>query len=207
MAILLPINITILTLWTVLAPLEWTRTYRGNMDIFLRVTESYGECAGDSSEIFALILLTVNFGFICLGNYQSAVTRHVETEFHESHFVSLSLFSMLQAWLMGVAILAVTYSDTQARFFVLNGIVIISSISPLLLIFIPKMVSLRELIEKKGRKRAFLDQRTQRDFDTSEGQNSEGGDDTESDSQCRQGTRITHNPQVRTWDVAIGLSH
>jgi hypothetical protein len=180
------------------------------MDIFLRVTESYGECAGDSSEIFALILLTVNFGFICLGNYQSAVTRHVETEFHESHFVSLSLFSMLQAWLMGLAILTVTYSDTQARFFVLNGIVIISSISPLLLTYIPKMVSLRELIKKKGRKRAFLDQRTpsseaarlsasQLDVDTSEGQNSEGGDDTESDSQWREGTRITHNPQVRTW--------
>ena len=152
---LLVVSCSLLVLWTLIAPLEWTRTYRGNTDIFLRLTDSYGECRGESA-IFAALLVAVNFCFLILGSWQAAVTRHVETEYKESQFINLSLFSILQAWMMGIAILSVTYDDPQARFYVMSGIIFVTSACSLCFVFAPKILALRDDIRARGKK-AYLE--------------------------------------------------
>ena len=213
---LLVVSGSLLALWTVIAPLEWTRTYRGNTDIFLRLTDSYGECRGDSA-VFAALLVAVNFCFLILGSWQAAITRHVETEYMESQFINLSLFSILQAWMMGIAILAVTYDDPQARFYVMSGIIFVTSACSLSFVFAPKIWSLRNDIKKRG-KNAYLERhrssgklKLPREERQHLDSGSVGGDSREvlshasADSEpLNDGSRVVHNPKATKNLIAAG---
>lgn len=213
---LLVVSGSLLILWTVIAPLEWTRTYRGNTDIFLRLTDSYGECRGDSA-VFAALLVAVNFCFLILGSWQAAITRHVETEYKESQFINLSLFSILQAWMMGIAILAVTYDDPQARFYVMSGIIFVTSACSLLFVFVPKILSLRDDIKKRG-KNAYLERhrssgklklprevRHHLDAGSVGGESRELRSQASSDSEpLNEGSRVVHNPKATKNLIAAG---
>jgi len=56
---------------------------------------------------------------------------------------------LLQAWCMGVPILIVVWDNPSARFFVEAGIVFVTALAVLLLIFIPKVLAIRsERIQK-----------------------------------------------------------
>lgn len=209
---LLVVSGTVLTLWTALAPLEWSRTYRENTDIFLRLTDSYGECRGDSAA-FAILLVTVNFGILSVGSWQAAVTRHVETEYKESQFINLSLFSILQAWMMGIAILSVTYDDPQARFYVMSGIIFVTSASSLAFVFAPKYLALSDDVRTRGKK-AYLERhrssgklKAPRD-DVDEEKEKRSADaisaaSSESSGPMNGGSRVVHNPKVSFYFVIL----
>ena len=211
--VLLLISGAILTAWTVVAPLEWSRIYRSNTDVSLRLTDSYGECRSDSGT-FAAVLVTVNFCYLFLGSVQAAATRHVETEYKESQYVNVALFSILQAWTMGIAILLVTNDDARARFYVLSGIAFVTSLSSLAFVFVPKMLALQEDIRMRGR-RAFLrrdisgklvalPEKRKTDNDASSAGGAMANEHVDATSQASadnmefvsEGTKVLHNPKV-----------
>ena len=213
---LLFVSCSLLVLWTLIAPLEWTRTYRGNTDIFLRLTDSYGECRGESA-VFAALLVAVNFCFLILGSWQAAITRHVETEYKESQFINLSLFSILQAWMMGIAILSVTYDDPQARFYVMSGIIFVTSACSLCFVFAPKILALRDDIRARGKK-AYLErhrssgklklpreEKERLDAGSVGGESRDVRSHVSSESEpLNEGARVLHNPKSSKNLLAAG---
>jgi 7 transmembrane sweet-taste receptor of 3 GCPR len=143
-ALLLTPNVIVLLTWTLLAPLEWTRVQQSTMDIFGRHTESFGECASEDAYIYAIVICAINFTFLMLGNWAVYQSRNIETEYNESRYIAVSLFAVLQAWCMGIPILAVTYDNPQGRFYVMCGIIFVTAQSILSLVYIPKMLNLRQ---------------------------------------------------------------
>jgi hypothetical protein len=143
-AILLTPNVVVLVTWTLLSPLEWTRIQQSTMDIFARHTESHGECASEDAYIYAIVVVAINFIYLILGNWATYQSRNIETEYNESRYIAVSLFAVLQAWCMGIPILAVTYDNPQGRFYVMSGIIFVTTQSILSLVYIPKVLNLRQ---------------------------------------------------------------
>jgi hypothetical protein len=141
--ILYLVNFIILITWQFVSPLEWNRMYRDSTDIFNRPIESYGTCSSDDSLIFVILILVFNILTLMVANWWAYQARNIETEYHESRYIGISMASVLQAWCMGIPILIVVWDNPQAKFFVQAGIIFVTALAVLLLIFVPKMIAIR----------------------------------------------------------------
>eukprot|EP00544_Gedaniella_sp_CCMP2646_P004871 CAMPEP_0202485260 /NCGR_PEP_ID=MMETSP1361-20130828/4139_1 /ASSEMBLY_ACC=CAM_ASM_000849 /TAXON_ID=210615 /ORGANISM="Staurosira complex sp., Strain CCMP2646" /LENGTH=1067 /DNA_ID=CAMNT_0049114115 /DNA_START=47 /DNA_END=3250 /DNA_ORIENTATION=+ len=149
LGVILGLNLAVLIPWTIIAPLEWTRTLRDSTDTFGRPVESYGACTNENAIPFVVVVLILNVGVLMLANWWAYMSRNIETEYHESRYIGISMASVLQAWCMGVPILIVVWDNPSAKFFVEAGIVFVTALAVLLLIFIPKVLAIRsERIQK-----------------------------------------------------------
>jgi hypothetical protein len=169
LAFLLLLNLIILITWTLSEPREWTRTERDATDVFNRHVESYGSCKGDDCLPFVVVLLVLDFSFLILGNWWAYQSRNIETEYLESRYIGISMAAVLQAWCMGIPILIVVWDTPQAKFFVETGIIFVTSLAFLLLIYVPKiMASIQDrknaiAEEKRKAYSSFIENRVKRD--------------------------------------------
>lgn len=194
LAFLLMINTVILTCWTVLNPREWTRINKDATDVFTRPVESYGTCKGDGSLAYVIVLLVVDFAFLIIGNWWAYQSRNIETEYLESRYIGISMAAVLQAWCMGIPILVVVWDTPQAKFFVETGIIFVTSLAFLLLIYVPKvMASITDrknalAEEKRKAYSSFIENRVKRenDFDDNnkDGVASDSSDSSDSENEC-----------------------
>jgi 7 transmembrane sweet-taste receptor of 3 GCPR len=138
------INATVLVTWTLVAPLQWTRGLTDSTDLFDRPVESYGRCASHDSVAFISVLLALNFTILAVSNWWACRARNIETEYDESRYIGISMASVLQAWSMGIPILIVVDHNPQAKFFVATGIIFVTAMALLSLIFIPKMYAIKK---------------------------------------------------------------
>ena len=149
LGVILGLNLAVLIPWTIVAPLEWTRTVRDSTDIFDRYVDSYASCSNEDALPYVIVIIILNVGFLVLANWWAYQSRNIETEYHESRYIGISMASVLQAWCMGVPILIVVWDNPSAKFFVEAGIVFVTALAVLLLIFTPKMLAIRsERIQK-----------------------------------------------------------
>lgn len=149
LGVILGLNLAVLIPWTIVDPLVWTRTYLDATDIFDRQVESYGSCSNQDSLPYIIVILILNVGLLLVANWWSYQSRNIETEYHESRYIGISMASVLQAWCMGVPILIVVWDNPSAKFFVEAGIVFVTALVVLLLIFTPKVLAIRsERIER-----------------------------------------------------------
>lgn len=138
------INAAVLVTWTLVAPLEWVRGFTDSTDLFDRLVESYGRCASNDTAAFVSVLLAVNFTILAVSNWWAYRARNIETEYDESRFIGISMASVLQAWSMGIPILIVVDHNPQAKFFVATGIIFVTAMALLSLIFVPKMYAIKK---------------------------------------------------------------
>lgn len=132
------VNITILSVWTALAPLKWERCVV-DVDEFNRVVESYGHCTSDSTILpYVISLLVINLGLLTFALYQAYVARDISTEFAESEYISKALASSLLVCFIGVPLMIIDVTPA-AHFFVLACIIFVLCMSLLLFMFIPKV--------------------------------------------------------------------
>jgi hypothetical protein len=156
LGVILLLDLAVLIPWTIIAPLEWTRTLRDSTDTFNRPVESYGSCTNEDALPFIIVILVLNVGLLLVANWWAYKSRNIETEYHESRYIGISMASVLQAWCMGVPILIVVWDNPSAKFFVEAGIVFVTALAVLLLIFVPKVLAIRseriqrEREEKRG---------------------------------------------------------
>lgn len=143
LGVVLVLNLAVLIPWTFIAPLEWTRQVRDSTDSFGREVESYGSCTNADALPFVVVILVLNVGLLLLANWWAYQSRNIETEYHESRYIGISMASVLQAWCMGVPILIVVWDNPSAKFFVEAGIVFVTALAVLLLIFVPKVLAIR----------------------------------------------------------------
>jgi hypothetical protein len=149
-------NISFLIMWSVAAPMRWTRIDVANYDSFGRSVESYGTCSsGDGKtekaiETAALVgIILVNLVALVVANYQCYKARNLPTDFNESLYITLSNASMLEALVLGGPILLVVGEDPSANFIVRSILVTIVCFTMLLPVFVPKY--LQRCIRKKRR--------------------------------------------------------
>jgi len=134
-------NIFVLTLWTAISPLEWTRDFTGAIDVFEREVESFGGCLNSSSRSnipYIVTLLVINATVLIFANIQAFRAREIHTEFSESKFIGMAMASMLQSWVIGIPILFVVYGDPQAQLLVLSCVIFAGAMAILYLIMGPK---------------------------------------------------------------------
>jgi len=136
------LNLTVLLVWTFLSPLEWNRVFRDSTDMFDRPFESYGICSNNDALPYVIVILVLNITILIAANWWAYQSRNIETEYHESRYVGISMASILQAWCMGIPILIVVWDNPQAKFFVEAGIVFVTALAVLLLVFVPKMLAI-----------------------------------------------------------------
>jgi len=141
-ALLYLLNFVVMIAWTFEAPLEWNRLFRDSTDMFDRPFESYGTCSNDGALPFVIVVLILNISILLVGNWWAYQSRNIETEYHESRYIGISMASMLQAWCMGIPILIVVWDNPQAKFFVEAGIIFVTALAVLLLIFVPKIMAI-----------------------------------------------------------------
>jgi len=137
------LNLAVMLTWTFLSPLKWQRIYRDSTDIFDRFVESYGTCSNSDALPFVVVILILNISILIVANWWAYQARNIETEYHESRYIGISMASILQAWCMGIPILIVVWDNPQAKFFVEAGIIFVTALAVLLLVFIPKFLAIR----------------------------------------------------------------
>jgi len=161
-AILVCLNVVIMTLWNAIAPLKYYRTPTGGEDEFGRTTSSAGMCllspdpndldSGSAwwvGKLFFGIIIAVNGLMLVAAMYQVHRARNINTEFSESKYVKLSMFSIVQAWLIGIPLLIIGRESPEGFYVVTSTVLFIMCESILLLIFFPKIYFLREWKKKQ----------------------------------------------------------
>jgi hypothetical protein len=81
----------------------------------------------------------VNFSVLAIACWQAVEARNIESEFSEAKFIGLAVFSMSQAFLTGIPIVAVVRDIPEAFYLVLTFLIIVLCMVTLLLIFLPKV--------------------------------------------------------------------
>lgn len=137
------INVTILTTWTIMSPLEYQRTDLDSTDQYGRPIESYGACQGsdDNSPIFLGLLAVFNFLVVALANYQNYIGRKIPTEFNESAHIAISMASILECFLIGAPIVVFVRESPSSDFVVKSLLLFCTSLAILLPLFVPKIVA------------------------------------------------------------------
>jgi hypothetical protein len=146
-AILFIANFAVLLSWTLVAPLHWTRVEVANFDHFGRSVESYGTCfaaeykgnRASARNAFMISLAVFNFFAVVFANYESYLSRHLPSDFNETFYITLSMASILEGFLIGAPILFMA-GDNPTSFFVVSSVLIaFVCLAILLPMFVPKL--------------------------------------------------------------------
>jgi len=146
--------VTLLILWTAIAPWQWQRVSQGGVDQFGRATETYGTCMSNNetlAKLFVSLLAVVNVVPVILANYQSFRCRNLPSEFSESRYLALSMASLLETFLIGLPIVLIRVQPT-AVFITRAVLLCLVCLAILLPMFVPKFFRTRNRPEPKARK-------------------------------------------------------
>ena len=144
------INVGILTVWTVLAPLQRVQLDMNSFDEYGRATETYGTCESDHSMIFYFLLCTVDITALVAANVMNYRARNISSNLHEATYICLSLVIMMEAALIGVPATFVLQDNPSAVFVVTSVIVSIFCGAILGPMFLPKMVAGTDIATQGG---------------------------------------------------------
>lgn len=141
-------NFAVLLSWTLSAPLQWTRVEVANFDSFGRSVESYGTCFAAkyegnraSARNACMISLAVfNFLAVVFANYESYLSRHLPSDFNETFYITLSMASILEGFLIGAPILFLAGDNPTSFFVVSSMLTAFLCLAILLPMFVPKLV-------------------------------------------------------------------
>lgn len=139
-AVLMGCNVLVLTLWTILDPLTYTRNFDEGTDFWNRDLASYGVCQSDKAEVYTSLLAMINLSIVAIACWQAFEARSIKSEFSEAKYIGIAMFSVFQAFLTGIPVVIVARESPQAYYLVLTSMIFLLSMVLLSLIFIPKMV-------------------------------------------------------------------
>ena len=141
--VLITANIIVLTTWTIVSPLRWTRTVL-EYDDYDRPTSSIGQCSSEKGAPFIWVLVVINGCALILALWQAYLARNITTEFSESKHIAMAMIIIFQSLFIGVPIMVIVNGQPAPQLFVLSAIVFIIVVAMLLLIFVPKIQIMRK---------------------------------------------------------------
>jgi len=142
LVVLLTLNVILLTIWTVTAPLVWVRIpAEDSVDRFGRPRDSYGRCRSENpaaSKILVSLVVLVNSAGLIFTNYQGFKTRRLPTDFNEAFYLAIANACILEVLVLGIPILVLADDSPPASFIVKALMTTVLCMSILLPLFIPK---------------------------------------------------------------------
>jgi hypothetical protein len=141
--------VIVLSLWTSLSPPHWDLSIQST-DNFGRLTETYGFCASDDRVPFLATLAVLNLGALSFAIIQAYKARNISTEFAESEYIFKAMLLILLVCFIGIPVLVIAKDDPAAFYFVFTGIIFVTCYAILLLVFVPKMLYVKESQKKTG---------------------------------------------------------
>mmetsp|Transcript_18477 Transcript_18477/g.39971 ORF Transcript_18477/g.39971 Transcript_18477/m.39971 type:complete len:910 (+) Transcript_18477:305-3034(+) len=143
MTALLFLNIVVLTVWTVIDPLQREHIVVAQ-DAFLREIETYAVCSSDHAGIFLAILCVINLGSLVIAVIQAYQARNISTELSESAYIFRAMWIILYVSFLAIPVLVIARDKVEAYYFVTAGLIFVICSSILLLIFVPKVLATRK---------------------------------------------------------------
>ncbi|KAG7339697.1 7 transmembrane sweet-taste receptor of 3 GCPR [Nitzschia inconspicua] len=141
MAILLFLNVIILTVMTVLDPPQYRIvTVANSIDSFGRPREFYGQCSYQEQAWYFLALALLNGSILVLSVIQSWNARGLATEFSESKYLFLALTVTMIVVFVGAPVLVMARDTPNAILFLGSAINFVFCLNIILLMFIPKIL-------------------------------------------------------------------
>ena len=154
---ILAANILVLSLWTGLAPLEYTRKPHAGNDDWNRIISTYGSCTADHALPYVVVLVLINGGLLVIANFQAYRARSIQSEFSESKYIGIVMSGMLQTCMIGVPILFLVSDKPQVVYLVATFMILFTCLGVLILIFVPKIFFVRQY----GKTREEVEKRQQ----------------------------------------------
>jgi hypothetical protein len=148
-AILFSLNFVVLLAWTLHDNLVWTRKPQGEWD-------SYGMCSshGKASFVYLALLGLIDLSALVLAVYQAYQAREIGDEFSETKYIGTCIVTMLQISAIGLPLLFLVQENPTPLFFVKSGILFVVCMSILLLIFVPKIIHVKNYRKLQIRREA-----------------------------------------------------
>ena len=134
----LALNALVLSLWTALSPLYWSREVTA-IDEFNRAVTLNGFCTSEGFLPYVIILVVGNVGLLALALYQVYNARSLSTEFAESEYIFKALFIAVLVCFVGIPVMVIVEGEPKAYFFLLSSIIFVLCSALLLFMFVPKI--------------------------------------------------------------------
>ncbi|CAB9502425.1 affinity cAMP-specific and IBMX-insensitive 3',5'-cyclic phosphodiesterase [Seminavis robusta] len=148
--IILIIEVAILTAWQIDSPSQWSREVIEEVDGF--VTESVGRCNSDDQ--FAYFCALAGFQLLCLlaALVLAYQTRHIHSDFAESGCISLAVAFTFEVVLLAAPIIVLARENNDVSYIVRVGSIFVQNFAVLLLLFVPKMIRVRESMQDPSKR-------------------------------------------------------
>lgn len=186
--IMFSLNIIVLICWTVIDPLMYVRTYSQGTDLWNREIASTGQCRSEDGVVPYLVplglskwlivtnialerrliihfaclcfylLAAVNLVVLAVACWQAYEARDIKSEFAEAKYIAMTVFSLTQAFLTGLPIVAVARETPRTFYLILTVLVFGVCMVVLSLIFVPKILMQRRYgkMSDKEQKEAMM---------------------------------------------------
>lgn len=128
------VDVAILTTWTIVDPLHYTREILTE-DRFGYPLSSVGYCTSDHWQIFASSIGALHLALLLVACYYCYISRGIPTRFSSGRSLSMAMFSNFQIFLLGVPVLIIVGSDTKSSFVVRSMIIWVNDFVVVSLIF------------------------------------------------------------------------
>jgi gamma-aminobutyric acid type B receptor len=155
LVLLLSSNVVVLSVWTVLSPMQYSRIAHEGTDAWNRIISSYAICQSNSGRKgealpYIVILVCINASVVVIANIQAYQARSIKTEFSESRYIAIAVAFIAQALIIGVPVIVLVRQQPQVRFAVLSMTVFAVCFATLILMFMPKIAGMRKAGDEGG---------------------------------------------------------
>lgn len=143
---------TILTIWTVISPWQWERDL-----VNLDPPETYGKCHSEDFSAFFIPLAVILMVCTCFTGIIVWRTKNISQDLSDTSTVFYLILTQLQAWFVGLPILAVIGDGTvNSVYFGRILLIWVFAMAPLLIVLLPRIttaIHLRRHPEKAKKSR------------------------------------------------------
>ena len=154
--IMMGINLIVLICWTVISPLKYKRSNWPGTDLWNRIIATYGSCREEENSgyfwPYLSIILFVNIGILIVANVQSYQARLIQTEYSESHYITIIMASLAQMFLLAVPCVSLLSKQPRPYYVVMVIVILCVSAAVLGLMFVPKIHATRIWLKEKAAK-------------------------------------------------------
>ena len=133
------INLIIMMTWNISDPVVWERAPVEDPpnELNYESDPTYGYCTSENYRVYLGLLLGVNYVVTVVSLVQAYECRMISTDYHESVWIGASVFAIVQIWSVGLPLLKLLDDNPNGVFLVKVGVVFLTTMCTLLLIFVP----------------------------------------------------------------------
>ena len=122
----------------------YVRQENEGTDYWNRVLSSHGGCKSENAVAYLTPLALLNLSVVIVAGWLAYRARGITSEFSESKYIGLAVFSLFQAFLTGLPVSVVVREQPQAFYLILTSMIFLLCTVVLSLIFLPKIFKQRE---------------------------------------------------------------